>query len=546
MVREKRKYIIVGCLSLLLTFMQIYGWQVSMKYGTSVYQSSIAQKIGILGSWQCFFIGIAEFIFWCVVFYFFFGFCEEKCSSAKEINIIERALPKYTWLFLFCFLYGIYLVCLIGCYPGFYNYDMGNQLPQIMYPEVPFNAHHPLFHTIVGGGIITIGYKLSSTDLTFGIFLYCAIQMAVCAASFTYSMRFIYERTERKIIMGFAFLFYAFCPPIVMFAMSTTKDVTCYAALLMAVLKLYNIYQKIDNKQENKIGDWIMAGIFLTLSCLLRNNIIYAVVVFAIFSICFIQYYRKRQILFFLAVIFASFIINKGLMFAVDASAGSVAEALSVPFQQIARLYNEKGEEAFTEEELELLYAAIDSDMIGLYDPIIADRIKTAFWYHIDTIMENKKAYVSLWIRKGLQYPGIYIASFLDNTYQMWYPGTYLKDLENYRYFDITGWQTEYGRPKINWLYDLYACFNHVESYNNYPVFRMFFSTGVMLWTCLIAFFYGIWKRSKAIVYPLLLVLLVCATSMCGPVSDIRYYLILFYLFPVSIAFLGERIKNEG
>lgn len=541
MIREKRRYIIACCLSLILTFMQIAGWQISMKYGTSVHQSVIAQRIGILKPWQIFFTGIVEFTIWSICIYLVFGYCEKRRTLVSEIK-----LPKYIWFLLFSILYGIYIIYLIGCYPGFYNYDMGNQLPQIMYAEVPFNAHHPLLHTIVGGGIITIGYHLYNVDLTFGVFLYCLFQMGVCAASFTYSLYFIYERTYRKIVVGIAFLFYAVCPPIIMYTMSTTKDVMCYAALLVALLKLYNIYQKIYNEKEVKRREWIVTGILLTLSCLLRNNIVYGVTVFAVFSICYIKCCRKNQILFFLIVIFSYYIINRGLMLTLNAAPGNIAEALSVPFQQMARLYNEKEEEAFEKEELELLFNAIDPEMIGLYDPVIADKIKTAFWYHIDTILVNKKDYISLWLRKGLQYPEIYIASFLDNTYQAWYPGTLNEERDMYRYFIMGSWYSEYGRPKIPGLLHFYESFREENGYHKIPVVRLFFSIGTMFWMCLITFFYGIWNKDKAVINILFFVLLICATCMCGPVSDIRYYLILFYLFPVCVAFFCKRDEGKG
>lgn len=535
MIRNKRKYIIAGILSLFLTFMQIRGWQTAMKYGTSVHVSAFAQRIGILKSWQCLVVGVLEFTVWFVCIYFFFSFCEKKKALAEDIK-----LPRHTWILVFCILYGIYIIYLIGCYPGFYNYDMGNQLPQIMYAEVPFNTLHPLLHTIVGGGIITLGYHLYSADLTFGVFLYCLFQMAVCAVSFTYSLHFIYERTRRKVMVGIAFLFYAICPPIIMYAMSTTKDIMCYAALLVAVLKLYNIYQEIENKEVVKKEDWIVTGILLVLSCLLRNNVVYGIVVFALFSICYIRSCGKEQVLFFLLVILFYFVANKGLMLAVNAESGKVTEVLSVPLQQIARLYNEKGEEAFEEDERELLFKAIDPEMIGLYDPVISDKIKSAFYYNIDTILDNKKAYVSLWLRKGLQYPGVYIASILDNTYQAWYPGTLNRERDMYRYFIIGSWYNEYGSPKIPELLHFYASFREENGYHKIPVIRLFFSIGAMLWTCLITFFYGIWKKDNVMTKMLFLVLLICATFMCGPVSDVRYYLILFYLFPVCIAFFAE------
>ena len=68
-------------------------------------------------------------------------------------------------------------------------------------------------------------------------------------------------------------------------------------------------------------------------------------------------------------MILAPFVLNKGLMAAVDAAPGSAAEALSVPFQQITRVYMDKGEAAFTQEELDYLYTCIDKEDFAMYDP---------------------------------------------------------------------------------------------------------------------------------------------------------------------------------
>ena len=539
MKKKYREWIITGILGGMVAFMAVYGWQASMKYGTFLLQAEIWKRIGRLSGAGCVLTFAVLFPFFTVLFHFGYS----RLSNRKK-----KEMPKFTWkswqqwLLAGGILYGCYLTLLICCYPGFYNYDMGNQLPQIMYPEVPFTAHHPLLHTIVGGGIITIGYHLRSVDLTFGVFLYNAVQMAICAACFSYAIVFSYRKTGNRIGMILSELFYILCPPVVMFAMSTTKDVTCYAFLLVAVLKIYQIYAELDAGREPTGKQWIITGVLLCAACLLRNNIVYALPFAAAFAVILVSYRRKQQILFWIFMIIMPFLLNKGLMIAVDAAPGSAAEALSVPFQQIARVYVDKGEEAFTREELEYLYTCIDPGNFEMYDPIIADEIKTAFWRHLDVIMADKGKAIKFWIKKGLQYPMCYIESFLDNTYQAWYPLTKLQDYKKSRYFMVTEWNEEYARPRMPEIYYFYIGISE-DSYVRWPVFRLLCVNGTMFLTLLIALFYAWWWKDKAVGTALFLTALVVGTCMCGPVSEIRYYLIVFELFPVLSGYMGSAKK---
>ena len=535
-MKEKyRGWAITGILGAVSAGMAVYGWQSSMKYDTFLPQAEVWRKIGRLSPVACALAFVVLFLAITTGLHAMYGWL----AGRREKEPGKTGWKHWQqWLLTGGILYGCYLFWLICCYPGFYNYDIGNQLPQIMYAEVPFTAHHPLLHTIVGGGIITIGYHLRSVDLTFGVFLYNVVQMAICASCFSYTVVFLYRKTGSRILAAIAMIFYAACPPIVMFAMSTTKDVTCYAFLLAAVVKLYQIYAGLREGKEPGKWQWITTGILLCLACLLRNNIVYALPFAAIAAVCFISYQRRKQIVFWILIIFLPILLNKALMAAVDAAPGSIAEALSVPFQQIARVYAEEGEAAFTEEELSYLYTCIDKEALANYDPVIADEIKTAFWQHLDTIMADKGKALSFWLKKGLQYPGYYIASFLDNTYQAWYPLTKLQDNKQSRYFMVTEWNDEYAQPKVPAVYDLYMGISR-DSYVRWPMIRLFCVTGTMFVTFLVTLFYSWWRRDKAAGAVLLLVLFVTVTCMCGPVSEIRYYLFLFNLFPVCLGYLG-------
>lgn len=532
----------VTILSALVTLMQTIGWQLSMKYHTSVHGSALLQKIGVLDTWQLVLAGVLEFWFLTMLFYGLFTRLEKNHGFRAKSG--HAGKDWLLWAGVGLLLYGVYLVFLYGCYPGFYNYDVGNQIPQVLYEEVPFSAHHPVLHTLLEGGIIALGYRIHGADLTLGVFLYCAFQMAVCTVFFTYSVYFLWKHTGRKWVAAGSLVFYALCPPVVMFAMSTTKDVICYAVLLGAVLKLFDIYQDLGKRQVG-LWRWIQTGVLLVISCLFRKNIVYVVVLFGILAVILVRAGRRQQILAYTATVLGAVLLNRGLIYMTGAVEGSPMEALSIPVQQLTRLYWEEGEEAFEEEERELLYSFVQKEMMASYDPFISDGMKYAFWLHYDTISERMGDFFLLWAKKGLQYPGAYVASFLDNTYQAWYPGTVLKDTRGYRYFDITGWQEEFGNPKLLWLYHYYKGIDDELTFQKYPVVRLLFSIGFMFWTVLAAWFYGLWKKDRGILAALGLVLCVCVTNLAGPVSDVRYYLLAFYAFPLCVGiFAGTRAEK--
>lgn len=533
---EKRKVIVSTVLSLVITFLHVAGWQISMDYGSSVHQSEFFQNIGVLETWQCLVWGMIEWVVLNVLFYRMFTVLEIRA----ERSVKERGEIKYLWIYVFVVLLAIWYFFLWGCYPGYYNYDTGNQLIQVLYDEVPYNAHHPLLHTLFSGGLITLGYRIDSTDLVLGVFLDNAVQMFLLAICLTYSLRYVYRRTYNMVLTVASFCFYAFCPPIVMFALSPTKDVLCYGVLLVAIIRLRELYGKIGEGQSPAFKDWLCSGGLLALSSLIRKNIIYAVVVFALCSLLMVKKERKKQSVMFLCTILLCYSVDKTLMFALEAIPGSVNEALCAPYQAMARLCNEKGEEAFTEEEYALLSAIVPPESLSYYDPVMADGVKANFNPGLETLLENKGDYIKLWVKKGIEYPDVFLESILYNTYQAWYPGTMIMDHSGVRYFDVTDWDDEYAKPNWQGLYDYYKDVRWGE-YAKYPVVRLLFAIGTMFWITIITWFYSIWRKDKTAILALLLVLLVCGTNFLGPVSDVRYYLILFYVVPVCLGLMLER-----
>ena len=85
--------------------------------------------------------------------------------------------------------------------------------------------------------------------------------------------------------------------------------------------------------------------------------------------------------------------------------------------------------------------------------------------------------------------------------------------------------------------------------YQKLPVIRLLFSIGAMFWVAVITFFYGIRMKQPKIWQTWLFVFALCLTVFLGPISLVRYYLILFYILPVSILLLfgaTEQTQRKG
>ncbi len=531
--------ITIVLLSLILSSAQVLGCNLSLEYHTTVHSRLENFLIGV-PAWLWVIIWLAEVI---ALYYFLRAFfCFLGRVPAPKAS--ENRTRKSILIFLLGAM-GIFLCWLPVLYanlPGFFNYDIIGQLIQVMYADLnDYNAHHSLISTLFMGGIITLGYQISG-DLLTGIKLYSYVQMFLCAIVFAYSLYFIYKKTYRISLTAIAFVFYAFSPTIAMFAMSTTKDVVCSLFVLVASLLIFDMLEDTKHFFAKPLQPMLLASA-LILASMFRKNIIYAVILFAFLCAAFVKKGRKTIIILFAVTIFFFFVSSAVLEKALDARAGGAAEVYSVPIQQIGFVYDTVGESAFTETESELMYSIASPDTWGNYSPFISDNIKN--FIQTDIFLERKGEFLALWIKKGLQYPFEYIKAFLNLTYQAWYPGTSISQGQIY-YFDFYG--INYPVEKTTFFPDLTEFYRKISLefyYQKVPVIRLLFSNGFMFWILLITLFKGIYAKQNMVWGAALVALCVSLTCFAGPVSLIRYYLILFYAFPVYIALLFYKKRTD-
>lgn len=526
-------------LSVLFTMMQVVGYQISMHFDTSVHQSDFFQNLGVLSVPQCIGLALIGFVFWWILIYFLFTLLEKAKGDKWEVT---RRIEVGLWIAGMILLFLCWLPYFGAAYPGFYNYDAMVQVPQALYEEVSYSAHHPLLHTLLMGKIIALGYS-QGDSLNDGIVLYSMFQMLVCAVACAYMVVYLLKITGKKWLAVLAFCYYAFLPVFPMFALSTTKDTIFSVLLQLTVVFLYEMYRDIPSFFASKAQITRLVLVAL-LMCLFRKNGIYALVCVIPFALLWGRKYWRRILILFGAIVMLYAVADKALMWSLHAVPGSREEMLSVPMQQLAKVYNEHGEEAFEAEELALIYEGISREQLLNYNPFLADHIKNFFDYTV--IEDNKMDYLSLWVRKGIAYPWTYVKAFLYNTYQAWYPGTSIHAVpgnDATYYFDM---DMHVGAERETKNYELLVFCQQIGTeykYQRLPIVRLLFSIGAMLWAALFAACYGVYRKNRALTVAMLLILFCCATVFLGPISLVRYYLVLFYGFPVTV---GMLLSCEG
>ena len=219
---------------------------------------------------------------------------------------------------------------------------------------------------------------------------------------------------------------------------------------------------------------------------------------------------------------------------------GSVAEALSIPFQQTARYVREYPEDV-TEDEAEIIEAVLDYENLAeLYDPIISDPVKAT--YHGEA--EDLIRYLKVWFMQLLRHPDVYFEATLNNIY-----GYYDTDAQLFIFYDDTRSidQLVFDEPaalqrsKV-WLRDF------VRLFESMPGFMLIGNAGVHCWIVVFLLFWTVGRkqwRTLFLLMPSVIGVLVCLASPTYMVNGIRYALPVIYANPFLLGLILMREKER-
>ena len=151
-----------------------------------------------------------------------------------------------------------------------------------------------------------------------------------------------------------------------------------------------------------------------------RNNGMYVVVLTMPFIVMLLRKYWKKVIPLFVSIILIYAVIKTSVFALLDVKNGSVAEMLSIPLQQIARVVKYH-EEELDEETINRINNFFECDNIGeKYNPILSDPVKAEL--NDEYFDENKGEFISLWFNLLTRYFKDYVESFISNSYGYYYP----------------------------------------------------------------------------------------------------------------------------
>ncbi len=447
----------------------------------------------------------------------------------------EKKRPFPT-LAVFLAIFISYVPMFLIQYPGSFVYDSMTQVAQIA--EEAYDAFHPLLHTLLIRFALSFYDALQSYEKC-GV-VYSVIQMLLVSAGFTLVCSSISRSVSRRAAYS-AVVFFMLYPAHMAFASNCTKDVLFSVACCgFAALCLEEI--RLGALDKPRRAQQIVFGV---LACLMRNNMIYAFIVW----IGLLVFFRRRfgrMLLWSGLIVLISMGTNSMLIHATNARNGSVVEMLSVPIQQLtrARLY---APQAFTKEQAELMDEVFSSKLSQThpidyndYDPTLSDPIKRNISREKDKLRLPEMA--ALWLNIGGKCPGIYLDAFLNLTLPSLYP------YDTYRvsagYIELGGnaaLTSPFGlgpivRPRRfesirKWLNE------HIyeTGMDDVPLLRYVFNLGFIFWLIFLFLLFDCYRGRWLRVGVLLLPLLLYATYLLGPVMQGRYAYPFVCMIPLFV-----------
>lgn len=455
-----------------------------------------------------------------------------------------EAIPgKKRALLLFCFFLLCWLPVFLAVYPGFFVYDAQDEFVQVETRQ--FTTHHPLPHVLMLGGIILAVHKLTGS-YNLGIAAYTLFQMCLLSGVFTYVLSYMGKCGIKRSLRAITALYFAFFPVIVMFTLCSAKDGIFTAALLLLLISIYEMAKGGEKFFESRKSPVLFCASAVIMMCF-RHNGMYAFLVMIPLLLYGGKGIRKKLICL-LGITFALyFMVSAALTAALSAGHSENQEMLTVPIQQLARVYK-YDKESLSEEEIETLYEIIPEEALRFYTPKVSDGVKV--WFQNEAFAAEPGKYARLWLKIGLKHPFTYLNAWVMTSYGFWYPDTVIdvyrgNGVFTFTYEDSSFFGYEVEEPgkresKIPWLDECYRRMSLEIAQQKIPVLSMLFSPGFLFWIFVFAAGYAFYRRNYKVLLPFALIFLVWLTVILGPTYLPRYVLILWFALPGAVAVLVE------
>lgn len=534
---KKRKWLIPGLFSLIFSVCMTFGAQLEQKGSVAFTSPALWLSVLVL-------TGAGSF----VVRFFWDRLWKLKKTEKKELFLKEAGKKAETenrteagnaaGLIFVC-----YLPVFLAVYPGFFVYDAQDELMQVITRN--FSTHHPLLHVLLMGGIIQLVYKISGS-YNLGIACYTLFQMAALSCVYAWCLKRLKKEGMGLFGRVLTALYFGLCPVIVMFSLCSAKD-GLFTGMLLIMVVLFRELCRAPEEFFYKKTHVALLGTSSFFMMMLRHNGFYAFLVFAVLLLLlyrkpeFVK--RRKAILLLFAVVFSGYLlINEGLTAVFHADASENQELLTVPVQQMARVYQTE-EDTLSEEDKNTLYEILPEEALSRYVPKVSDGVKIDF--NNEAYSQNPGKYLKLWFKLGAQHPFTYLNAWFMTSYGFWYPDTVIdvyrgNSVFTFTYGDSSYFGYEVEQPgtresKLPFLAEIYRKMSLEIFQQRIPVISMLFSPGFLFFVYLFFICFFWYSKDYTRLMPYLLPGLLWLTVILGPTYLVRYVVFLWVLLPVLV-----------
>lgn len=228
-----------------------------------------------------------------------------------------------------------WLLWIISYYPASADNDVFWQMSTYFgYDHLVPSNHHPWFSTLVITWFYQIGMKLHNENL--GLFLYVFCRDVLMAAMLAHGIKILKQNGIRFSLCILVLLFFAITPVWGAYAKHAFKDTFAYGLFSYAILNLIILTMNLK-KNIFSCRQGIVTAIALLLSCLFRNNFVYALLPTVFFLAIFALYKKKTWAILLLVLPFIVFWGFQKYIHYTGVKPSEKQEAMSLPLQQTAR-----------------------------------------------------------------------------------------------------------------------------------------------------------------------------------------------------------------
>ena len=517
-LKQNKRLLIISCVFGLL-------YSAAFAIGRSIYNTH--GLISLFSSFKNILISILLFVLCFVVSTVIFAlimlWLDKQNYGDKKTSI------KNFFILMFVII-AVYSSALFALYPGVYSYDMMSVNRQAT-GVYNYDRFQPPLFTLLW----SLFSKLSALTGAYASTLYAIFQIILVACFFSSLLLFIKKRNYK--IYCISLIFVILNPVFAIFSIIPTKDVPFSVFFGWTILLLYLSLKNASNKNI------ILLSCSTIICSLFRNNMIYAVIVFAILSSFYLYKNNKKVLAAMVISILSVLIINGPIMDLCGVEKGNSREKLSIPIQQISLIVNRNKDKLDEETKSEISKFFYDFDSLAeLYNPRFADDVKELFY--TEYYDENKMEFWNMYLQLLVKYPNECIVSFLDLNIPLWYQNSSsIDEYSNRDYIEINIFENVFNRDsKLPALKQYYENIANYSYFAKIPNIINIFSISTPFWLMLFCLMKTIYKKESKNIIVVLLMLLLWSTYLLGPVSNCRYMLPFMTMYPLLIMFLfGER-----